>query len=91
MSWTWLNAGSGLSWSSVSADREDAIPPGPHPRWRYHRRLKVRITFLILGALLQKSSLAHLDRQCATRFDFIKFDEGHTPPDFREWEPPRRS
>ncbi|HEY4814219.1 MAG TPA: DUF5069 domain-containing protein [Chthoniobacterales bacterium] len=44
-----------------------------------------------LGALLQKSSFAQLDRQCATRFDFIEFDEGRTPPDFRKWEPPRLS
>jgi hypothetical protein len=42
-----------------------------------------------LGPLLQQSGLAHLDRQCATRFDFIEFDEGRTPPDFRKWEPPR--
>jgi mannose-6-phosphate isomerase-like protein (cupin superfamily) len=39
-----------------------------------------------LGALLQRSGL---DRQCATRFDFIELDEGRTPPDFRKWEPPR--
>ena len=44
-----------------------------------------------LGALIQRSSFAHLDRQCATRFDFIEFDEGRTPPDFRKWEPPRLS
>jgi mannose-6-phosphate isomerase-like protein (cupin superfamily) len=42
-----------------------------------------------IGALLQQSGLAYLDRQCATRFDFIEFDEGRTPPDFRKWEPPR--
>jgi Domain of unknown function (DUF5069) len=42
-----------------------------------------------LGSLLQPSGLSHLDRQCATRFDFIEFDEGRTPPDFRKWEPPR--
>ena len=42
-----------------------------------------------LGPLLQQSGLAHLDRQCATRFDFIEFDEGRTPPDFHKWEPPR--
>jgi hypothetical protein len=42
-----------------------------------------------LGALLKQSGLAHLDRRCATRFDFIEFDEGRTPPDFRKWEPPR--
>lgn len=42
-----------------------------------------------LGPLLQRSGLTHLDRQCATRFDFIEFDEGRTPPDFRKWEPPR--
>jgi gluconokinase len=42
-----------------------------------------------IGALLEPSGLAHLDRQCATRFDFIDFDEGRTPPDFRKWEPPR--
>jgi hypothetical protein len=44
-----------------------------------------------LGPLLERSGLAHLDRQCATRFDFIDFDEGRTPPDFRKWEPPRLS
>lgn len=42
-----------------------------------------------LGTLLQQSGLAHLDRQCATRFDFIEFDEVRTPPNFRKWEPPR--
>ena len=44
-----------------------------------------------LGPLLRQSGLAHLDRQCATRFDFIEFDEGRTPPDFSQWEPPRLS
>jgi hypothetical protein len=44
-----------------------------------------------LGPLLERSGLAHLDRQCATRFDFIEFDERRTPPDFRKWEPPRLS
>ena len=42
-----------------------------------------------LAILLQRSGLGHLDQQCATRFDFIEFDEGRTPPDFRRWEPPR--
>jgi gluconokinase len=42
-----------------------------------------------LATLLQRSGLEHLDRRCATRFDFIEFDEGRTPPDFRRWEPPR--
>ena len=36
-----------------------------------------------LAILLQRSGLGHLDHRCATRFDFIKFDEGRTPPDFR--------
>ena len=42
-----------------------------------------------LAILLQRSGLGHLDHRCATRFDFIEFDEGRTPPDFRRWEPPR--
>jgi len=44
-----------------------------------------------LGPLLERSGLAHLDPRCATRFDFVEFDEGRTPPDFRKWEPPRLS
>ena len=42
-----------------------------------------------LAILLQRSGLGNLDQRCATRFDFIEFDEGRTPPDFRRWEPPR--
>jgi len=43
-----------------------------------------------LAALLQQSGLGRLDRRCWTRFDFIGFDEGRTPPDFRQWELPRQ-
>ena len=42
-----------------------------------------------LGLLIQRSGLGHLDPEPMTRFDFIEFDEGRTPPDFRKWEPPR--
>ena len=40
-----------------------------------------------LSMLLQRSGLSNLARQLVTRFDFIEFDEGRTPPDFRKWEP----
>jgi hypothetical protein len=43
-----------------------------------------------LAARLQESGLGRLDRRCWTRFDFIEFDEGRTPPDFRQWELPRQ-
>jgi hypothetical protein len=42
-----------------------------------------------LAALIQRSGLEHLGRRCVTRFDFIEFDEGRTPPNFRDWELPR--
>jgi hypothetical protein len=44
-----------------------------------------------LGLLIQRSGLDHLKRPIMTRFDFIEFDEGRTPPDFNKWEPPRRA
>ncbi len=40
---------------------------------------------------LKEAGLEHLDAQTATMFDFIDFDEGRTPPDFKRWEPPRLS
>jgi hypothetical protein len=42
-----------------------------------------------LAILLERSGLGHLNRRSATRLDFIEFDEGRTPPNFRKWEPPR--
>ena len=43
-----------------------------------------------LAVLLQESGLGQRDRRCWTRFDFIEFDEGRTPPDFSQWELPRQ-
>ena len=43
-----------------------------------------------LAARLQQSPLGRLDRRSWTRFDFIEFDEGRTPPDFRQWELPKQ-
>jgi Domain of unknown function (DUF5069) len=42
-----------------------------------------------LAARLEQSPLGRLDRRCWTRFDFLEFEEGRTPPDFRHWELPR--
>jgi len=41
-------------------------------------------------ALASQSGLGRLDRRCLTRFDFIEFDEGRTPTDFRQWKLPRQ-
>ena len=38
---------------------------------------------------LKESGLEARDRETATMFDYIDFDEGRTPPDFSQWEPPR--
>jgi len=38
---------------------------------------------------LKEAGLEHLDAQAVTMFDFIDLDEGRTPPDFTQWEPPR--
>jgi hypothetical protein len=38
---------------------------------------------------LKEAGLEHRDKEAATMFDFIDLDEGRTPPDFKEWEPPR--
>jgi hypothetical protein len=38
---------------------------------------------------LKESGLEARDKDCGTMFDFIDLDEGRTPPDFRQWEPPR--
>jgi Domain of unknown function (DUF5069) len=42
-----------------------------------------------LAARLEQSPLGRLNRRCWTRFDFLEFEEGRTPPDFRHWELPR--
>jgi Domain of unknown function (DUF5069) len=42
-----------------------------------------------LAARLEQSPLERLNRRCWTRFDFLEFEEGRTPPDFRHWELPR--
>jgi hypothetical protein len=38
---------------------------------------------------LKEAGLEHHDREAVTMFDFIDLDEGRTPPDFKQWEPPR--
>jgi len=38
---------------------------------------------------LKEAGLEHRDKEAATMFDFIDFDEGRTPPDFTKWQPPR--
>jgi gluconokinase len=38
---------------------------------------------------LKEAGLEHLDAKVATMFDFLDYDEGRTPPDFSQWEPPR--
>jgi Domain of unknown function (DUF5069) len=42
-----------------------------------------------LAARLEQSPLGRLNRRCWARFDFLEFEEGRTPPDFRHWELPR--
>jgi hypothetical protein len=50
--------------------------------WRdeAHERVLVRI---------KESGLEARAAECVTMFDYIDIDEGRTPPDFRNWEPPR--
>ncbi len=38
---------------------------------------------------IKESGLERFDRQIATMFDYIDYDEGRTPPDFSKWVPPR--
>jgi hypothetical protein len=38
---------------------------------------------------LKEAGLEARDREAVTMFDFIDLDEGRTPPDFSQWEPPR--
>ncbi len=38
---------------------------------------------------LKESGLEHRDKDIVTMFDFIDIDEGRTPPDFTESQPPR--
>ncbi len=38
---------------------------------------------------LKDSRIEDRDKDVATMFDFIDVDEGRTPPDLSQWEPPR--
>jgi Domain of unknown function (DUF5069) len=40
---------------------------------------------------IKESGLEAREKECVTMFDFIDIDEGRTPPDFSNWEPPRIS
>jgi gluconokinase len=38
---------------------------------------------------LKEAGMEERDEEVVTMFDFIDIDEDRTPPDFRQWEPPR--